>query len=77
MEIYRRILKNGGKIIQKTDDKDFFMFSLESFRGAGFGVLSVCENYDKPEYGDVETEHEKKFKEMGKPIFRAVAEVKG
>ena len=77
LEIYRRILKNGGKIIQKTDDKDFFMFSLESFRGAGFGVLSVCENYDKPEYGDVETEHEKKFKEMGKPIFRAVAEVKG
>ncbi len=29
-----------------------------------------------PVEGDVETEHEKRFKEQGKPIFRIVAEAR-
>ena len=74
LDIYSGILKKGGKIIQKTDDCDFFAFSLESYAAAGFKVLETCEDYNGSE-GDVETEHEKKFKEQGKRIYRAVAEV--
>lgn len=74
--IYRNILKDGGTIAQKTDDKDFYEFSLESYKAAGYKILSVCEDLkNNPVSGDVETEHEKLFKERGKAIYRIVAEV--
>lgn len=74
LEIYRGILKNGGKIIQKTDDKNFYLFSLESYKEAGYEIEETREDLkNHPVEGDVETEHEKLFKERGKPIFRIVA----
>lgn len=74
LEIYRDILKDGGKIIQKTDDYDFYIFSLESFKEEGFKILSADENY-LGGADDIETEHEAKFKKAGKKIYRTVAEV--
>ncbi|MDE7330233.1 MAG: tRNA (guanosine(46)-N7)-methyltransferase TrmB, partial [Clostridia bacterium] len=74
LSIYKGLLKKGGKIIQKTDDYGFFLFSLESFNQAGFKITERCEDY-KGSAGDVETEHERKFKEQGKKIYRAIAEV--
>ncbi|MDE6441925.1 MAG: tRNA (guanosine(46)-N7)-methyltransferase TrmB [Clostridia bacterium] len=76
LEIYRRLLTAGGKVIQKTDDKDFFEFSLQSFKDCGYKISSVCEDLkNNPVEGDVETEHERMFKEQGKAIYRIVAEV--
>ena len=75
LSIYKGLLKKGGLIIQKTDDEDFYKFSVESYRQAGFEVLSVCENYLLTEEEDVETEHERRFKDMGKHIFRVVVKV--
>lgn len=76
LSIYRGLLKKGGKIIQKTDDKEFFEFSLESFKEEGFNITYECRDLkNNPVDGDVETEHERKFKEMGKLIYRLVAEV--
>ena len=31
-EVYKKLLKKGGKIEQKTDDRDFFEFSLEEYK---------------------------------------------
>ena len=77
LEIYKKLLKPDGQIVQKTDDKDFYSFSLESFKEAGFNVLETCEDLAAhPVEGDVETEHERRFKEQGKPIYRIVAEAK-
>ena len=74
LRIYKSILMSGGEIVQKTDDKDFYLFSLESFKEEGFEILSVCENLaENPVEGDVETEHERRFKEMGKNIYRICA----
>lgn len=76
LEIYRGILKDGGEIIQKTDDRNFFLFSLESYKAAGYKVIETCEDLNNnPVNGDVETEHEKLFKQQGKNIYRIVAEV--
>lgn len=76
LAIYRDILGANGQIWQKTDDRAFYEYSLESYKSSGFKVVSVCENLaENPVEGDVETEHERKFKEQGKPIFRIVAEV--
>ncbi len=77
LDIYREILKEGGLIVQKTDDGDFYRFSLESFKEAGYTVIETCEDLaSSPVAGDVETEHERLFKSRGKPIYRIVAEVK-
>ena len=77
LNIYREILKESGQIVQKTDDKNFYLFSLESYKQAGFEIVETCEDLkNNPVAGDVETEHEKLFKSQGKPIFRIVAEIK-
>ena len=74
LEIYRGILKDGGKIIQKTDDKNFYLFSLESYKEAGYEIEETCEDLkNHPVEGDAETEHEKLFKAQGKQIYRIVA----
>ncbi|MDE7168211.1 MAG: tRNA (guanosine(46)-N7)-methyltransferase TrmB [Clostridia bacterium] len=75
LSIYGGLLKKGGLILQKTDDEDFYKFSVESYKEAGFEVLSACENYLLGEKEDVETEHERRFKDMGKRIFRVVVRV--
>lgn len=76
LEIYRSILKDGGKVIQKTDDRNFYLFSLESYKEAGYRVLETCEDLkNNPVEGDVETEHERLFKSQNKAIYRIVAEV--
>ena len=72
--IYARLLKDGGEIIQKTDDGNFYKFSLENYAQSGFEITYTCEDLAAhPVAGDVETEHEKLFKERGKPIYRIVA----
>lgn len=76
LEIYREILTDNGKIIQKTDDKDFYLFSLESYRQAGYKIKEFTEDLaNNPAEGDIETEHERLFKSQGKNIYRIVAEV--
>lgn len=72
--VYGRLLRDGGRIIQKTDDRDFYLFSLESYAASGFDIVYRCEDLAAaPVEGDVETEHERLFKERGKKIYRIVA----
>ncbi len=77
LEVYKRLLKKGGKIIQKTDDRDFFEFSLEEYRACGLALENVC--YDLHEGGNpawnVVTEYESKWVERGLPIHRVEAVV--
>ncbi len=44
LEKYKKLLKNGGIIVQKTDDRDFFEFSLQEYAAAGFEILTA--DYD-------------------------------
>ena len=76
LNMYSALLTRGGDIIQKTDDKDFYIFSLESYKECGFEIISVDEDYRGSE-NDVETEHEKKFKDEGKNIYRIVCKKSG
>lgn len=71
LNAYSKLLVCGGEIIQKTDDRDFYLFSLESYKEVGYEIISVDEDYKGSE-GDVETEHEKKFRSEGKNIYRIV-----
>ena len=75
LEVYKKLLKKGGKIIQKTDDRDFFDFSLEEYKACGFALEEVSYNLHEngnPQWNIV-TEYEQKWVERGLPIHRAVA----
>ncbi len=75
LEVYKKLLKAGGRILQKTDDRDFFEFSLEEYRACGFALTEV--SYDLHEDGNPEwnivTEYEQKWVDRGLPIHRVVA----
>ena len=75
METYKKLLKKGGRIIQKTDDRGFFDFSLEEYRAVGLKLENI--SYDlhvngNPEWNIV-TEYEAKWVERGLPIHRVEA----
>ena len=75
LEMYKKLLKENGKIIQKTDNRDFFDFSLEEFRAASLELSELT--YNLHENGNTEwnivTEYEAKWVERGLPIHRVEA----
>ncbi|MGN0814692.1 MAG: tRNA (guanosine(46)-N7)-methyltransferase TrmB [Candidatus Coproplasma sp.] len=77
LRIYKGLLQEGGEIWQKTDDEDFYRFSLESYESEGFEIVEKCEDLAAhPFEGNVITEHERRFMNDGKKIFRVVAKVR-
>ena len=75
LEVYKKLLKKGGRILQKTDDREFFDFSLEEYRACGFARENVTYNLHEngnPEWNIV-TEYEQKWVERGLPIHRVEA----
>ena len=75
LNMYKGLLKNDGIICQKTDDLDFFEWSIESYRENGYEVYDIC--YDLPENadGNIVTEYEAKFRSIGKPIYSLKAKL--
>lgn len=78
LEVYKKLLKKGGKILQKTDDRDFFEFSLEEYKACGFALENVT--YDLHKGGNpswnIVTEYESKWVDQGLPIHRVEAVLK-
>ncbi len=77
LEKYKKLLKSGGRIVQKTDDRAFFDFSLEEYAACGFALENV--SYDLHTNGNpddnIVTEYEQKWVEKGFPIHRVEAVV--
>ena len=75
LKVYQKLLKKGGRILQKTDDREFFEFSMQEFKGCGFALENV--SYDLHEKGNpdwnIVTEYEQKWVERGMPIHRLEA----
>lgn len=74
LEIYKRILKDDGEICFKTDNRELFDFSLESFPENGFTLSEVTFDLHNSDFeGNIMTEYEERFSQMGFPICRLVA----
>ena len=74
LEIYRRILVDSGEIYQKTYNMHFFEFSLEEFSAANYGLKNISLDLHNSGFeGNIVTEYEKKFSDMGMPIYRLEA----
>ena len=79
LEKYKKLLKTGGRVLQKTDDRDFFDFSLEEYKACGFALENVTYNLHEkgnPEWNII-TEYESKWVEKGLPIHRVEAVFNG
>lgn len=74
LEIYRRVLKDGAEIHQKTDNMHFFEFSIEQFSANGFPLKNVSLDLHNSGFeGNIITEYEKRFSDLGQPIYRLEA----
>ena len=69
LEQYKKILKVGGEIFFKTDNRALFDYSLEQFALAGLEVHDVTNDLHSSEPPEnIRTEYENKFSEQGVPI---------
>ena len=66
---YQELLKDGGMLIVKTDNEDFFDDTLGYFESSSFRLLETSRNYineDEPM-----TAYQARFVAEGKPIYYA------
>ena len=69
---YYRVLKEGGKVIFKTDNDILFEDSVEYFKESDLKTVSIDYDYQLEE-GDQMTEYEAKFRGLGTKIKRLIA----
>ncbi len=74
LKIYNVVLKSGAEIHQKTDNMRLFEFSIEHFSVNGFPMKNVSLDLHNSGFeGNIMTEYETRFTEMGLPIYRLEA----
>ncbi len=78
LKIYSNILVDGAEIHQKTDNMHFFEYSLEEFSYFGYKMKNISLDLHKSDFeGNIVTEYEKRFSDMGFPIYRLEAYLEG
>lgn len=70
LEKYRRIIRPGGQIHFKTDNRKLFDWSLEEFAAYGFCVQNVTFDLHANGPVGIMTGYEEKFYQLGTPINR-------
>lgn len=74
LPMYKKILKSGGEIHQKTDNMHFFEYSIERYSELGFRMQNVSIDLHNSGFeGNIVTEYEKRFTDLGQPIYRLEA----
>ena len=73
LELYRRVLRDGGEIHFKTDNRGLFEWSLFQFPHAGYELREVTRDLHAQGIQGIMTDYEEKFHSMGTPINRCVA----
>ena len=66
---YDKIFKEKKHIIQKTDNRHLFEFSLKSFVDYNYKIINISLDLHKDDIDNVETEYEKRFVSLGFPIY--------
>jgi len=71
LDMYEALLIEGGEIHFKTDNRGLFEYSLMSFSSYGLLLTYLSLDLHKSEFeGNIMTEYEEKFSNMGNPIYR-------
>ena len=73
LEKYDSVFKKDNIIIQKTDNKDLFEYSLISLSNYGYIIKDLSLDLHNSKIEDnIMTEYEEKFSKKGNPIYYAV-----
>jgi tRNA (guanine-N7-)-methyltransferase len=74
LEKYRIVLKTGGQLWFKTDNRPLFDFSLEQFNQFGLKLNHITYDLHNSDFTDnIMTEYETRFSTLGQPICRCEA----
>lgn len=74
LELYKMFLKSDGRIFQKTDNMQFFEYSISEFSKHGFALENVSLDLHNSGFeNNIMTEYEKRFSDLGQPIYRLEA----
>lgn len=74
LAIYHKIMKPNAEIHQKTDNMHFFEFSIEHLSNNGFPLKNISLDLHNSGFeGNIMTEYEKRFTDLGQPIYRLEA----
>lgn len=69
LERYDKIFKENKHIIQKTDNRKLFEFSLISYVDYGYKIKNISLDLHQEEIDNIQTEYERKFSSLGMPIY--------
>ena len=77
LEKYKNFLKNDATVFFKTDDDNLFEESINYFKQEGFSIEKITFDLESEEnfWANIETEHEKMFKEDGIKIKALIAKI--
>ena len=73
LSLFKKILKPGGDIEFKTDNRDLFDFALKEYEPAGFKIQYQTfdlHNDEDEMKNNIMTEYEEKFSSIGNPICK-------
>ena len=74
LKIYLGLMKDGSKIVQKTDNRGLFEYSIQTLSEAGFILRDVSLDLHASKVADnVMTEYESNFVAQGLPIYKLEA----
>lgn len=65
LTIYDEIFKSQKKIIMKTDNDDFFEYSIDSLKDFGYKIKMKTNDLESSNISNIKTEYEMKFTKMG------------
>ena len=65
LKSYDKLFKDKKTIIQKTDNDDFFSYSLESLKSYGYNIEKVSYDLHNTNIPNILTEYEDKFSSKG------------
>ena len=74
LDRYKNVLNSGDYIWFKTDNRKLFEFSLNSFCAEDFKLRNITLDLHESGFeGNVITEYEQRFMDLGQPIYRLEA----
>ncbi len=76
LDRYRVLLKEGGRLEFKTDNRDLFDFGIEQTEIADWEIMDITYDLhhdEKMNAGNIMTEYEERFSSKGNPICKYIA----
>jgi len=78
LDLYEKVLKDGSLLEFKTDNRAFFDFTVEELKNSRFEIKKITYDLYSSDLleGNIPTEYEIKFHELGVPINKLIAQLK-